>query len=249
MRPGAFLTLLFLWSFQMGAAGDGRTPVLVELFTSEGCSSCPPADQFLIQLQQAQPLQGAEIITLGEHVDYWNRLGWKDPFSSAGFSFRQQQYAEAFGNEGPYTPQMVVDGRSGFVGTDARSAQAAMSAAARARKATVRLSRTGDRLSVRVEDLPPVSPGDAAEVLLAITEDNLASNVVRGENAGRKLSHGAVVRKLTVLGRAKADGFAADPVLSLDKAWKPPDLRAVVFVQERGSRRVLGAAALSLSAE
>ena len=247
MKLGAFLTLLLLVSCQAGTAQ--RTPILVELFTSEGCSSCPPADQFLIQLQQAQPLEGAEIITLGEHVDYWNRLGWKDPYSSADFSLRQQQYAEALRNEGPYTPQMIVDGRSGFVGTDARSAQAALAAAARTRKATVRLARTGDRLSVRVEDAPPVGRGDTTEVLLAITEDHLATNVARGENAGRKLSHGAVVRKLTVLGRVKADGFAAEPALSLDKNWKLQDLRAVVFVQERGSRRVLGAATLSLAAE
>ncbi|MCU1263294.1 MAG: hypothetical protein JWO80_6179, partial [Bryobacterales bacterium] len=106
-------------------AAQTRTPVVVELFTSEGCSSCPPADKLLAEIERAQPVANAQVLVLSEHVDYWNRLGWRDPFSSVQFSQRQSDYSAAFQKDGVYTPQMVVDGRAEFVGSNAGDAKAA----------------------------------------------------------------------------------------------------------------------------
>src|SRR5271156_239270 len=124
------------------AADDGaaRVPVLLELFTSEGCSSCPPADRLLEILDQKQPVAGADLIVLSEHVDYWDRLGWKDPFSSPQYTARQQDYTNKYNFDGVYTPQLVVDGRFGFVGSDGREASAAIQKAMREQKIPIEIS-------------------------------------------------------------------------------------------------------------
>ena len=231
----------------------GAIPVLVELFTSEGCSSCPPADELLMRLVQTQPVPGAQIVALSEHVDYWNRLGWKDPYSSAEFTERQNGYARAFGSEDIYTPQMIVDGGVAFVGGSENKAREAIAATARLPKAVVEIKlsdkRDGGtlRFVIRVASSSDFKPGAEAEVLLALTEDGLRSDVSRGENAGRKLAHTAVVRKLVTLGSVKlSDGnvFTAEP--GVNREWKRDRLRAVAFVQERTSRRILGAAAMAI---
>lgn len=240
---------------------DGvRSPVIVELFTSEGCSSCPPADVALAQLQQTQPVAGAEVIALGEHVDYWNYIGWSDPFSSAAFSARQETYARALGQQDRvYTPQMIVDGQTEFNGSAMNKALDAIAKAARSPKADVRIvipeTKTQKdnqevRLNVSVKNLPPVDRGDVAEVILALTEDNLSSNVTRGENSGRKLAHAAVVREMRALGRVDpaTKTFDSEKTMAIADGWKRDDLRVVVFVQERAHRRVLGAAVLNLAA-
>src|ERR1700730_14496258 len=124
-RPG----LLFAVALAIASAGlraAPPTPGIVQLFTSEGCSDCPPADTLLEKLIGTQPIAGAEIIGLGQHVDYWDRLGWKDRFSSAALTNRQQLYQTRFGTESIYTPQMVVDGRAEFVGSDASAARKAI---------------------------------------------------------------------------------------------------------------------------
>ena len=240
-------------------ADGARSPVIVELFTSEGCSSCPPADAALAQLQQTQPVAGAEVIALSEHVDYWNYIGWTDPFSSSAFSARQETYAQAFGQQDRvYTPQMIVDGQTEFNGSALNKAREAIAKAARSPKADVRIvipeTKTQKdnqkvRLNVSVKNVPPVDRGDVAEVILAITEDNLSSNVSRGENSGRKLAHTAVVREMRSLGRVDqaAKAFDSETTMAIAKGWKRDDLRVVVFVQERARRSVLGAAVLNLA--
>lgn len=235
-----------------------RVPVIVELFTSEGCSSCPPADAVLAKLERTQPVPGAEIIALGEHVDYWNYIGWSDPFSSRQFSERQGNYARAFNRDGIYTPQMVVDGEAEFVGSNLSRARDAIAKAAAQQKAMVQMVRraaSGAGLAafkVRVTDLPPLSRAETVEVMLAITESELASNVARGENAGRRLEHGSVVRLLALAAQAaapEAQAITAEPEVRIKPEWKRENLRAVVFVQAQTSRRVLGAAAVRLSGE
>src|SRR5262245_45717942 len=238
--------------------GDGvRSPVIVELFTSEGCSSCPPADIILAQLQKTQPVAGAEVIALSEHVDYWNYIGWSDPFSSAAFSARQETYAQAFRQERIYTPQMIVDGQTEFVGNSMNKAQEAIAKAARSPKAGVKITlpqtkAEGDnqaiKLSVSVKNVPPINQGDVAEVILAITENNLSSNVSRGENSGRKLAHTAVVREMRTLGGVDpaTKAFDSETTVAVANGWKRDDLRVVLLVQERAHRRVLGAASVKL---
>ncbi|HEV7892719.1 MAG TPA: DUF1223 domain-containing protein [Pyrinomonadaceae bacterium] len=231
-----------------------RVPVVVELFTSEGCSSCPPADALLARMDETQPVEGAEVIALAQHVDYWNYLGWSDPYSSREFSERQGAYSRAFGEDGVYTPQMVVDGRAEFPGGKSGTAFKEIAQAAREPKAEVLITRADAqtntdapvRLSLRVEKLPKLSDGDAAEVLLAITEGGLASDVSRGENTGRKLKHVGVVRSLTKLGEMGAGAFSTETSVTPDKAWRRENLRAVVFIQERASRRVVGASSVKL---
>ncbi len=255
-----FLALLTLWEVlppraQVSAAAPGtaRTPVVVELFTSEGCSSCPPADALLAKLDEAQPVGGAEVIALEEHVDYWDSLGWKDPFSSPDWTRRQQEYAAAFGHGEVYTPQMVVDGQSEFVGSRERQSAKQIAEAARRTKTDVAVTteQTGSggtqSFTVRVGKVSGGTSGDTAEVWLAVTESKLQSAVTRGENAGEHLRHSAVLRTLRKIGAAdagKEQAFAGDSNVHFDPAWKRENTRVVVLVQERKSKKILGAAAM-----
>jgi hypothetical protein len=236
------------------SATAGTTAVLVELFTSEGCSSCPPADKVLANLDQTQPIKGVQVIALSQHVDYWNQFGWKDPFSSAEFSRRQLEYMRVLGTKDVYTPQMIVDGRTEFVGSNIATAREAIIKAAGSPKADVSLAiktltPNSVTLTVQVENIPDVSRDDKADVMLAITESNLLSKVSRGENSGRDLAHSAVTRKLTKIGTITGRTFSAEPRIDLVSTWKHQNMKAVVFVQERASRRVLGAAAIRFAGE
>src|SRR5438105_14096950 len=132
-------------------AALAETPVLVELVTSEGCSSCPPADQLLAKLESQQPVAGVRIVALSEHVDYWDRLGWRDPFSSAQFTGRQQEYSQMFHDSGPYTPEMVVDGVAGFVGNQSTDAVKTITQAARAAKANMRVAAADGKISIQAD--------------------------------------------------------------------------------------------------
>jgi hypothetical protein len=260
----AAVFLFVFWTLGQGTVAAGfpadparlsegeRRPVLVELFTSEGCSSCPPADALLIRLEKEQPVQGAEIIALGFHVDYWNYIGWTDRFSSAEYSDRQRQYADAFDAETVYTPQMVVDGQAEFLGSDARRAATVIAQAARSRKARVDLAVAAleaNRVNLRVgvSELAG-EPRTSPELWVAVTEVELSSNASRGENSGRRLDHTAVVRHLRRIARIEpAKEFAKEFDLNLASGWKRDNLRVVAFVQDRTSRRILGTQQLSLA--
>ncbi len=236
------------------AGSEVRTPVLVELFTSEGCSSCPPADRFLQKLDQ-QPIQGAEIIALSEHVDYWNHIGWKDPYSASIYSQRQSAYADRFGLDSVYTPQMVVDGTSQFVGSDSGLADKALRKALTVPKLPVHLTLvTADASSILHAHLE-TGPLDAsfgsreADVYLAVALNHAESQVSAGENSGHRLAHVAVVESLTKIGALKpGQGLAKDVQLKLERGSDSFGLRLIAFVQEPRQGRVLGAAVMLVTA-
>jgi hypothetical protein len=221
-------------------------PVLVELFTSEGCSSCPPADAVLEHLSRAPSVRNGRAVVLAHHVDYWNDLGWPDPFSSAAASSRQRGYALLGG--GTYTPQMVVDGSAQVVGSRSAAVHEAIAASSARPHASVELGLTpatergAFEVTVRVGALPDSSAKDA-EVVLAVVQDHARVAVVHGENAGRTLDHVAIVRSLQSLGPVALAGGAPRTVVRPPSGIEAPDgspFSVVAFVQERGSRRVLG---------
>lgn len=239
----------------LGALAPAQT-VVVELFTSEGCSSCPPADQVLSRLetprygnagrskQVVMVAPGVDVIALGEHVDYWDQLGWKDRFSSPLFSARQQDYGRAFHLESVYTPQIVVNGQREMLGSDPQAVQEAIGKAAKEPHAEVALSMTSTQtVSFSVSKLPAGS--HEAEILLGVTEGGLVTSIFGGENNGRQLRHAAVVRSLTSLGRLdpKRPGeYSAVAQLNLRQDWNRANLKLVLFVQDRVTRHILGAA-------
>ena len=235
---------------------DSPPPVLVELFTSEGCSSCPPADVLLQRLALSNDARpgGAQIIALGQHVDYWDHQGWKDRFSSAALTNRQRVYASRFNIDSIYTPQIVVDGRTELVGSDAAAAKRAIDRAATAPHGRVQIEmdhRADDRapqvsVVVSVSELPPIGRGDRADIVLAITEDHLSSDVKRGENSGRVLAHAAVVRQLMTIGEATSASAAARAEVALAPDWQRDHLKIVAFVQERRGRTILASAVAPL---
>jgi hypothetical protein len=230
--------------------GAPRKAVVVELFTSEGCSSCPPADELLGHLRQDLAAKNVQVIPLGFHVDYWNSLGWKDRFSSADFTQRQEQYTRALKVDGPYTPEMVVDGEVEFVGNDAGRAQSTIrQQASQLEIAQVKISSAGtDQLKIQVKGAAAPSSSNAL-VMLAITEDNLSTQVGSGENGGRTLHHAAVVRELRQVGTLQSGSIETTVPLRLEKDWKRSDLRAVVFVQNGPSGKIDGAASVALTGQ
>ena len=239
---------------QEPTARGANAPVVVELFTSEGCSSCPPADQLLAKLEVEQPITNVEVIALEEHVDYWNNGGWIDPFSSSTATMRQYAYAGALGNGNAYTPQMVVDGQSEFVGSRTGQARNVIQQAGSKKKTEVTLTAAergnvdaggkGDKFLVSVGTIPNLSNGDTPEIWMAITETGLHSNVMGGENSGEDLHHAAVVRKMWKIGATKGSGatsFSSEERVKIDPGWKRENIRVVAFLQEKKSKKILGA--------
>ncbi|MEM8739330.1 MAG: DUF1223 domain-containing protein [Planctomycetota bacterium] len=218
---------------------------VVELYTSEGCSSCPPAEAVLNGLHRDAQANGTRVFTLAFHVDYWNRLGWTDPFSDAAYSDRQRRYAAAFRSRSIYTPQMIVNGRRQFVGSDARRAQGEVDGALRGDgrpslgvgvAAAASQTDAGDavlEVRWRVDEVPA-----SASLHLVVVEDGLVTDVPRGENRGRTLRHDGVVRVLDTRALSDHDGSAR---LALPERIDLTQASVVAFVQDRRSFEVLGA--------
>jgi hypothetical protein len=223
------------------AVAQSPTPVLVELFTSEGCSSCPPADAFLRTLDATQPVTGVQLIVLGEHVDYWDDQGWRDVYSDQDFTVRQQNYSDRMHLKGPYTPQMVVDGSVDVSGSDRQRASQVFEKAGTQPKVSLQISSvTVEKGAVRAHIESGTLPS-AAEVFVALALDHAESQVLHGENGGHHLEHVAVARNLTSAGKvAKGATVAKDVRLKA----KPSDAgyRLIAFVQEPNQGRILGAA-------
>jgi hypothetical protein len=264
IQAGAVRICLFLsfllasagWSATHLAAVDNAptTPILVELFTSEGCSSCPPADALLEKMDTLQPIPGTQLIVLSEHVDYWNHDGWTDPYSSASITDRQSAYVRALGLKTPYTPQFLVDGTEELQAHNNEQTVQLLQKAAAAPKVPMRIA------SLNVEPGNPTivqgrvesdvsSEKHKADVYVAIALDHAESQVSRGENSGRHLSHVAVVTELTRVGKL-------EPGKSLGQDFRvklklpgpgPMNLRIVAFAQESGPGKVIGVVLKSVS--
>jgi hypothetical protein len=229
------------------SAAAQRAPVLVELFTSEGCSDCPPADALLAKLDATQPISGAQAIVLSEHVTYWNHQGWSDPFSLDAMTERQEDYGRRFGLDSSYTPQMVVDGTEQFVGSNSRALVAAIEKEAKAPRQNLTIEGahwSNGAAEFTVHGTPPFG----AKLVAVLAADATHQEVSSGENAGRTLHHTAVVRVMKEFGAEAADGrelkLAGGPLAQKNEANGP--VRIVVFLVDRKAGHVLGAAEQTL---
>ena len=249
LRSTAALAALLVALFLVSSAGSRaqRAPlqpsptVVVELFTSQGCSSCPPADELLRQIGRERG-----VLALSFHVDYWNRLGWKDPFSDHRWSERQERYARAFGTHGLYTPMMVIDGRQDLVGsksTEVREAIAERRSAPATAELQVETRIAAGTVEVRVRVVPLRKLASKTDVVLLVYENGHSTPVTRGENAHRTLRNDFVVRERLVEPLREGE-IILHQMLAQD--WEPDALGVAVLVQERVSRRILAARAVDL---
>ncbi|MFN7021203.1 MAG: DUF1223 domain-containing protein [Phycisphaerales bacterium] len=228
-------------------APEAHAPVLVELFTSEGCSSCPPAEKVINDLAAAEPTD-SRVLYLAYHVDYWDNLGWKDRFADKAFSDRQRAYAAAFASGSVYTPQTIINGELAFVGSDRIQTERSLSEAKR-RPTTMSISamhqelKPGQAVAVTIERTSAAGAEWPKDLRLcaAIVEDGLTTTVARGENQGRTLKHDRVVRAFTEI-------TPSDPArpttleLTLPADLKPDKATIVVFAQDTSTMKVLAAA-------
>lgn len=237
----AVLAISARWPFTSWASNPvpHKQPVVIELFTSEGCSSCPPADSLLKRLSDEQPFDGVEIIALEEHVDYWNHLGWRDPYSSSDFSVRQDDYSNALPRGGVYTPQMVIDGRVQFVGSRSTEARDQVRAAAshpiaRLLLSSIPASKEHTRsFEMRLDPDSASVPAASLDFYVAVTEKGLRSSPTAGENSGENLQHAPVVRQLHKLHSLNLP--LSGPVsfsVDIDKNWLAPNLTVVAFLAD-----------------
>jgi hypothetical protein len=238
---------------QSQTAANTPTPILIELFTSEGCSSCPPADAWLQQLDASQPIPGAQAIVLSEHVDYWNHDGWKDRFSSPSLTERQSEYVRIMGLSSPYTPQLIVDGKTELQLTSTEQVDQDLLKAVKPAQVPVSIgvvSIDGDSPATLHAHITADGAAEKhnAEIFAVIALDHAESQVLRGENGGRRLTHVAVAQEIVRIGKLeKGKTFARDYQATLKSGLDPKNLRLIVFVQESGPGQVLGAAQQKVS--
>lgn len=237
---------------QNGAPSNAAVPVLVELFTSEGCSSCPPADAFLTKLDGLQPIPGAQVIVLGEHVDYWDHDGWKDAYSSSFFTERQEEYVRRLGAKTSYTPQMVIDGGVQMNGSDAVAVGRAIEKARSQAKIPVRISSVAleNPRTIRVHLAVDALPGDfkarKADIFVAVALDHAESHVSGGENKGRDIRHVAVAESINKVGTVeKGKNFDRDVLVKVKGTPDLSNLRLIGIVQEADAGEVVGASLAS----
>jgi hypothetical protein len=227
-------------------ASELRSPVLVELFTAEGCSSCPPADTFLMQLDAHQPIPGAQLIVLSEHMNYWND-SWPDPFASAQLTARQAGYVRALKMRSAYTPQFIVDGTREIRLNDPQAIEGVFRAAAASPKILVNLTSLRVELGIPAHVSGEIEVDGSAEqhradVYLAIALDRIETKVLRGENRGKTLNHVAVVESLSKVGSLKSGRpFTQTFRVPLERESASNDARLIAFVQEISSGKVTGA--------
>ena len=246
---GTATVLLFAGRFshkiaaETQAQHDARRPVLVELFTSEGCSSCPPADQLLAELDASQPIEGAQVIVLSEHVTYWDHEGWRDPYSLDEVTDRQKWYDDEFGLSEVYTPQALVDGAVQVLGSDGHKLAQAVSAATADPKENLAIEKAawvGDGVSFVVSHGDLTAGKTKQELVAVLAEDETETSVKSGENAGKTLRNVAVVRTLKEL-NSTTEGAVTLKLPGEDKHAAGP-VRLVVFATDKHSGRVLGVA-------
>jgi hypothetical protein len=231
------------------APNDPPRTVVLELFTSQGCSSCPPADKLLSKLG-GEEFRGGVIVPLAYHVDYWNHLGWSDPFSSPKWSARQREYAVSIQGSQVYTPQLVVNGTVQLVGSSERNVRAEIERQLRARDAgTVvidRISREGNELEVQLRaKLDRGAADNRVNVVVALFENGMATAVSRGENASRNLTNDYIVRWQSRAFELAPDGteVTAKVRIPLAAGWRADRLGVAAFEQDPKSRAILGSAA------
>jgi len=210
----------------------GPAPVVVELFTSQGCSSCPPADALIHDIANDPAMRG-RVIPLAFHVDYWDSLGWRDPFSSAEWTQRQARYARTMHLSSAYTPQAVVNGTREFVGSNKAALSAALEKASNEKGGEIALTarREGNSLIATIHASVPAND----DLMLAIVEDGVITKIEHGENAGRTITNDAIVRKLI-----RVTPGQTNVAVPLDPAWH--NVTATAFVQDRATLSI-GAAA------
>jgi hypothetical protein len=241
MRSTFILALLILALACSPARSETHAgaPVVLELFTSQGCSSCPPADALLTKLAAEEH---ANVIPLSFHVDYWNYIGWTDPFSSRTWSERQQSYARFF-HENPYTPQLVVNGTAYAVGSDERRIRSLIAKAQSEPPAGRIEMKSAIASGVKVTlDLTAWSDKAGADVIVVLYETSLSTPVKRGENGGRTLRNDYVVRHFQNVARVVPRKPAHQTVkLDLDPSWTRANLGVAVFLQDPATHAIYGA--------